>query len=135
MVDFYERHPISEAQVLEALRRQGKVGALAPPDLYEWDQDHYGGLAAVDALARRADIGWGSLVLDVCAGLGGPARFLAHRYGARVIGVCVGGLVVGVLIDAHGSLRGVSWRRLSPPRHGACAGDLAARLQPASAPF
>ena len=26
-------------------------------------------------------------MLDVCAGLGGPARFLAHRYGARVIGV------------------------------------------------
>jgi ubiquinone/menaquinone biosynthesis C-methylase UbiE len=26
-------------------------------------------------------------VLDVCAGLGGPARFLAHRFGARVTGV------------------------------------------------
>ena len=88
VVEFYERHPINEGQVIEALRRRGKVaGALSPEDLYEWDQDHYGGVGAVDALARRAEVGRESLVLDVCAGLGGPARFLAHRYGARVIGV------------------------------------------------
>jgi len=88
VVEFYERHPINEGQVLEALRRRGKVaGALSPEDLYEWDQDHYGGVGAVEALARRAEVDSGSLVLDVCAGLGGPARFLAHRYGARVIGV------------------------------------------------
>ncbi len=29
----------------------------------------------------------GMAVLDVCAGLGGPARFLAYRFGARVTGV------------------------------------------------
>lgn len=85
VIDFYDRHPISEAQVLDALRRQGKdTGRLRPEDLYEWDQDHYGGLPAVEALARRAGIGRGSRVLDVCAGLGGPARFLAQRFGARV---------------------------------------------------
>jgi sarcosine/dimethylglycine N-methyltransferase len=88
VVGFYDHHPISEAQVVAALRRRGKVGPrLAPEDLYEWDQDHYGGVAAVDALARRAEIGAGSGVLDVCAGLGGPARFIAHRFGARVTGV------------------------------------------------
>ena len=63
VVEFYERHPINERQVLEALRRRGKVaGALAPEDLYEWDQDHYGGLGAVEALARRAEVGGESLV-------------------------------------------------------------------------
>ena len=114
VVDFYERHPISEAQVLDALRRRGKVGALAPADLYEWDQDHYGGLAAVDALARRADIGWGSLVLDVCAGLGGPARFLADRYGARAIGVdltharCAAGRRLCRLVRLDGAVRMVN---------------------------
>jgi ubiquinone/menaquinone biosynthesis C-methylase UbiE len=88
VVAFYDRHPINEAQVLEALRRRGRdLRALAPEDLCEWDQDHYGGLAAVEALARRAEIGRASAVLDVCAGLGGPARFLAHRYGARVTGL------------------------------------------------
>ena len=85
VIDFYDRHPISLSQVLEALRRQGKdMRTLAPEDLYEWDQDHYGGLEAVEALARRAGIGEGTRVLDVCAGLGGPARFLARRFGARV---------------------------------------------------
>ena len=98
VVDFYDRHPINETQVLEALRRGGRdLRALVPEDLCEWDQDHYGGLAAVEALARRAEIGRASVVLDVCAGLGGPARFLAHRYGARVTGLdlthsrCAGG--------------------------------------------
>lgn len=85
VVDFYDRHPISEEQVLDALRRAGKdVRRLAPEDLYAWDQDHYGGVAAVEALARRAAIGTTSRVLDVCGGLGGPARVLAHRFGARV---------------------------------------------------
>ena len=83
VVEFYERHPINETQVLAALQRRGMVaGALSPEDLYEWDQDHYGGIAAVEALARRAGIGGESRVLDVCAGLGGIARVLAHRYRA-----------------------------------------------------
>jgi sarcosine/dimethylglycine N-methyltransferase len=72
--DFYDRHPISEAQVLAALRR--RRGALAgtpltADDLFEFDQDHYGGLAAVDALARLAGIDARTRVLDLCAGLGG----------------------------------------------------------------
>jgi sarcosine/dimethylglycine N-methyltransferase len=88
VIDFYNRHPINEAQILEALRRAGKdPRQLVPEDLYEWDQDHYGGLQAVEALARRAGIGTQSRVLDVCAGLGGPARFLARRFGCRVVGV------------------------------------------------
>jgi ubiquinone/menaquinone biosynthesis C-methylase UbiE len=88
VLDFYDRHPINEQQVLAALRGRG-VDAQAPAveDLFPWDQDHYGGLAAVDALARRAAIGPGSRVLDVCCGLGGPARFLAHGHGARVVGI------------------------------------------------
>src|SRR3990167_4081100 len=76
---FYDRHPISEQQALAAVaRRRGSAdGPLSADDLFDYDQDHYGGLAAVDALARRASIGATTRVLDVCAGLGGPARFLA----------------------------------------------------------
>ena len=78
--DFYDRHPISETQVLAAVRRPPRRARPAPltaDDLFEFDQDHYGGLAAVDALARLAGIAARTRVLDVCAGLGGPARFLA----------------------------------------------------------
>ena len=88
VVDFYSRHPISEGQVVDALRRQGKdLEHLQPEDLYDLDQDHYGGLEAVEALARRARIDAASRVLDVCAGLCGPARFIARRWGARVTGI------------------------------------------------
>jgi|SRR5690242_7647284 ubiquinone/menaquinone biosynthesis C-methylase UbiE len=88
VVDFYDRHPINETQVLAAARdRAAGLGPLRPEDLWQWDQDHYGGLQAVEALARRAGIGPGMAVLDVCAGLGGPARVLAYRFGARVTGV------------------------------------------------
>jgi ubiquinone/menaquinone biosynthesis C-methylase UbiE len=88
VVDFYDRHPINETQVLESARARGAGHRpLSPEDLWQWDQDHYGGLEAVEALARRAAIGPGMAVLDVCAGLGGPARVLAHRFGARVTGV------------------------------------------------
>ncbi|HTY77875.1 MAG TPA: methyltransferase domain-containing protein [Candidatus Bathyarchaeia archaeon] len=88
VVDFYSRHPISEGQIVDALQRQGKdLKRLAPEDLYDLDQDHYGGLEAVEALARRAGIDASSRVLDVCAGLAGPARFLARRWGARVTGI------------------------------------------------
>jgi SAM-dependent methyltransferase len=87
MRDFYDRHPISERQVLDAVRRARGAGPLAAEDLFPFDQDHYGGLAAVDALARRAGITAASRVLDICAGLGGPARFLASRRGCRVVGV------------------------------------------------
>ena len=55
--------------------------------LFPHDQDHYGGTAANDALAKCAHIGSGTKVVDLCAGLGGPARYLAHRYGAFVTGV------------------------------------------------
>ena len=58
-----------------------------PEDLFDFDQDHYGGLAAVAALARRAGVRAGSRVLDVCGGLAGPARFLAARLGCRVVAV------------------------------------------------
>jgi len=90
VIDFYDRHPISETQVLAAVRR--RRGALTgtpltADELFDFDQDHYGGLAAVDALARLAGIDARARVLDLCAGLAGPARFLASRRGCRVVAV------------------------------------------------
>jgi ubiquinone/menaquinone biosynthesis C-methylase UbiE len=82
---FYSRHPISRDQILARLRTErGSLDGLKPEDLFPHDQDHYGGLDAVEALARAAAVGAGSTVADFCAGLGGPARFLASRHGATV---------------------------------------------------
>ncbi len=87
-IDFYERHPISCEIILAKLRAsRGHLDDLRPEELFPHDQDHYGGLAANDALAERAAIGKGTRVADFCAGLGGPARYLAHRHGAEITGI------------------------------------------------
>ena len=87
-IDFYERHPISCEIILAKLRAsRGHLDHLSPEELFPHDQDHYGGLAANDALAERARIGKGTRVADFCAGLGGPSRYFAHRYGADVTGI------------------------------------------------
>ena len=85
---FYSRHPITAEIILSKLRAaRGNLDGLRPEDLYPHDQDHYGGLEANDVLAAAAGIGEGARVADFCAGLGGPARYLASRYGALVTGV------------------------------------------------
>lgn len=86
--DFYERHPISAQIILAKLEAsRGTLDDLRPDELFPHDQDHYGGTPANDALAKCAHIGAGTKVVDLCAGLGGPARYLAHCYGAVVTGV------------------------------------------------
>lgn len=88
VVGFYDQHPINEEQILATLTRHGKdLSRLQPEDLFALDQDHYGGVTAVEALARRGGVASSSRVLDLCAGLGGPARFVAGRFGCRVTGV------------------------------------------------
>jgi sarcosine/dimethylglycine N-methyltransferase len=88
VLDFYSRHPISAAQILRKVEAErGHLRDLAPADLFAHDQDHYGALAANDALARAAGIVPGTTVADFCAGLGGPARYFAHAYGAAVTGI------------------------------------------------
>jgi sarcosine/dimethylglycine N-methyltransferase len=87
-IDLYERHPISSEIILAKLdASRGHLNEIAPEELFPHDQDHYGGLGANDALAERAAIGKGTRVVDFCAGLGGMARYLAHRYGADVTGI------------------------------------------------
>lgn len=88
VTDMYDQHPISADGVLAKLKAtRGSLDGVSPPDLFDHDQDHYGGLAANDAIAQRAGLKPGMRVADFCAGLGGPARYLAHHYGVHVIGV------------------------------------------------
>jgi MPBQ/MSBQ methyltransferase len=58
--------------------------ALNVDDLAPLDEFHALGRAASSALAELAEVQPGERVLDVGAGIGGPARFLAARYGAQV---------------------------------------------------
>src|SRR5215813_8673483 len=60
---------------------------LTPQQLAALDQFHTRGLAATAELAELAGITADMSVLDVGAGIGGPARFLAATHGCRVTGV------------------------------------------------
>ena len=52
-IDYYERHPISAQIILAKLSAsRGHLNDLTPEELFPHDQDHYGGLAANDALAE-----------------------------------------------------------------------------------
>jgi len=57
---------------------------LAIDDLAELDEFHALGRAATVALAEEAEVVRDSNVLDIGAGIGGPARVLASRYGAHL---------------------------------------------------
>lgn len=85
---FYDRHPMSGEIIKAKLQAaRGHLNHVTPEELWPHDQDHYGGIAATDALAQAASIGPGTVVADFCAGLGGTVRYLAHRYGADVTGI------------------------------------------------
>jgi ubiquinone/menaquinone biosynthesis C-methylase UbiE len=87
-IGFYERHPISADIVRAKLQAaRGNLDDVAPDELLPHDQDHYGGLAANDALARLAELRRGQRIADFCAGLAGPARYYATRYGVDVTGI------------------------------------------------
>lgn len=73
---------------IQTLRSQGIAPEQATADdLHAIDMTHMGGVAATDALAVMAGLQPGQTVLDVGAGVGGPARRMARTYGARVWGV------------------------------------------------
>jgi ubiquinone/menaquinone biosynthesis C-methylase UbiE len=88
VVAFYDAHPINEEQILAALMSNGvALESVTEELLQQYDQDHFGGIEANDILAAQAGIRPEHHVLDVCSGMGGPARYLAHWIGCRVMGL------------------------------------------------
>jgi sarcosine/dimethylglycine N-methyltransferase len=88
VIQFYDTHPINEDEILGKLAARGtNLDKLTEDELKDLDQDHYGGVHVVEVLADRAGIRREHHVLDVCSGMGGPARWIAHRYGCRVTGL------------------------------------------------
>ena len=80
---------------LEEAIRNGLIASghsldrLQPDDLAPVDEFHMGGREATVHLAEKIDLKAGMSALDIGSGIGGPARFLAGRYGCRVVGIDV----------------------------------------------
>jgi len=81
----YSAHDI-EARILAALRAAGlnPEERISPEQLGALDHFHTGGLRASRELLELAQIRAEDRVLDVGAGLAGPARMLASTLGCRV---------------------------------------------------
>lgn len=71
-----------------ALREDGAdpdnptIATLAP-----YDQFHGRGLEATEEIAGLLTVSASDNLLDIGSGMGGPARYLAHRFGCRVTGI------------------------------------------------
>jgi len=84
----YNEHPINFGEILAKAEAAGaNIEQLRAEDLWAFDQDHYGGLQAVDALAQALELDPKTSLLDLCSGMGGPARYIATQYGCQIQGV------------------------------------------------
>jgi SAM-dependent methyltransferase len=87
-LEYYARGDDPLPVLEQALRGAGRdADRVDIDDLAGIDEFHALGRPATMALAELARIGEGTRVVDVGAGLGGPARYLAARLGARVVAV------------------------------------------------
>jgi len=59
-----------------------QIDTLAP-----YDQFHGRGLEATQEIAAMLKVAPTDHLLDVGSGIGGPARYMAHRFGCRVTGI------------------------------------------------
>jgi sarcosine/dimethylglycine N-methyltransferase len=85
--DHYARTGITERVVAAIRAANGEDAPITPEALAPIDHFHGRGVAATEELARRLNPQPGDHVLDIGCGIGGPARWIAYKFGCRVSGV------------------------------------------------
>jgi ubiquinone/menaquinone biosynthesis C-methylase UbiE len=87
ITDHYSRGTLL-ARLAAALAEDGVDPARPSPEaLSAYDQFHTRGLEATRELADPLEVEAAHHLLDVGSGIGGPARYLAQRFGCRVTGI------------------------------------------------
>jgi sarcosine/dimethylglycine N-methyltransferase len=92
---------VTRARVDDVLR---PVRASAYPPGGFVGQEGFTGAGEVVDLARRAGVGPGVRVLDVCCGAGGPGRLVVRELGCRYVGVDVSPAAVRMARERAGDL-------------------------------
>ena len=73
------------ARLEASLREDGADPAQATiEELAPYDHFHGRGLEATEDMANRLQVSGTDRILDIGSGLGGPARYMARRFGCRV---------------------------------------------------
>lgn len=74
---------------LEASLSEDGVDPASPTleELAPYDQFHGRGLEATEDMANRLAVSATDRILDIGSGLGGPARYMARRFGCRIAGI------------------------------------------------
>jgi SAM-dependent methyltransferase len=86
---------------VRALQR-ARLSAYAPGEFVE--QESFMGAEEIRALARRAGIGPGVSVLDLCCGVAGPGRLVTREFGCSYLGVDSSADAVGIGRERAGDL-------------------------------
>ena len=83
----YQKVNLLERVVAALKKKNRSLANLDLKDLAAFDELHLGGKAASRALASKAKLNPGALILDVGSGVGGPARLLTVEFGMQVVGL------------------------------------------------
>jgi SAM-dependent methyltransferase len=78
------------------------MSAYAPGEFV--DQESFMRAGEILALARRAGIGPGVSVLDLCCGIAGPGRFITQRLGCAYLGVDYSASAIDIARERAGDL-------------------------------
>ena len=89
------------APFVRALQR-ARVSAYAPGEFI--GQESFMRAAEIRALARRAGIGPGVSVLDLCCGVGGPGRFITQELDCTYLGVDSSPSAIDIARESAGDL-------------------------------
>jgi SAM-dependent methyltransferase len=81
---------------------RARMSAYAPGEFV--GQESFMTAGEIRALARRAGIGPGASVLDLCCGVAGPGRLLTRELGCRYLGVDVSASAVAIARERAGDL-------------------------------
>ena len=87
VIDHYTRGDMAELVLAEARKTATDPQRLSVDELGAYDEFHIGGRRATEYFMAQLKPAKNMRVLDIGCGIGGAARFAAHKYGAHVTGI------------------------------------------------